>query len=203
MAELQALFDVLRPYASIIGLLSAILGFTSLLVGLVAKHIAERRQRAYDAQLAFVREQLRGLYGPLFLLSEAGDRAWKEFRRDFRPGRPMNDKDNPLTPAERHEYVRWLDTVFVPSNDKMRTIIEGNAHLFLEGKAPAVVLDLLAHFDELNVVLSKLRETNDASVFPTTMYPLAFGTYIRADYEKIVERHSRLTSGKTAALSRG
>ena len=162
--------------------------------GYIAKHLSELRVRRYDARFAFVTAQLRDLYGPLYLLSAGNDRSWIEFRRTFRPGRPMIAPDDPLSQPEKDEYLRWLETVFIPCNTKMRSVIEGNAHLFMEGKAPEFILELLAHFDELNVVLSKLKDGTDDNVFPNAAYPKDFGTYVTRDYGAVVQTHSRISA---------
>jgi hypothetical protein len=191
MDGLRAALGLLAQNAAIIGILSAIIGFW-------AKHISDRRLHTYEAKLAFAREQLRGLYGPLFLLSESNDKVWKKFREQFRADQKMFDSQNRLTEIEKSEYIRWLEVAFLPCNEKMRRIIEANAHLFIEGSAPAVVLDLLAHFDSLNVVLSKLKDGTGDNVFPSVPYPEKFASDISQDYEKVVKRHVSLTAGRDA-----
>lgn len=163
-------------------------------VGYVAKHVSDVRVRRYDARLAFITARLRDLYGPLYVLSTGNDKTWTEFRKAFRPGLPMVDPDNPLAPHEKAEYVRWLENAFIPCNDKMRRVIEGNAHLFIEGKVPEVILELLAHFDELRVVLSRLKDGTDDNVFPNAQYPKDFSTYIRRDYDIVVNTHAAMTA---------
>lgn len=188
---LKSIVDFFASHAAILGILSAIIGF-------VAKHNSDRRLSSYEARLSFVRDQLKELYGPLFLLSESNDKVWGEFRQQFRSGREMFDAANPLSVAEKAEYVRWLEVAFVPCNEKMRRTIERSAHLFIDGSAPSSVLDLLAHFDALNIILSKLKDGSDDNVFPVVIYPKDFGAHIRNDYAKVVQRHARLTSGWNA-----
>lgn len=187
MDFIYSILDLIKKSPEMFSLIGAILLATT---GYIAKYVSELRVRRYDARLAFVTAQLRDLYGPLYLLSAANDKSWTEFRKVFRPGRPMTDPNNPLTDAERSEYVRWLGNVFIPCNEKMRTVVENNAHLFVEGKAPDMILSLLVHFDELNVVLSKLKDATDDNVFPNAAYPESFSGYINRDYRLVVREHS-------------
>lgn len=157
----------------------------------IAKYIADVRLRRYEARLSFLTAQLRELYGPLYLLSTANDQSWREFCKRIRPGGGRLNEP-PLTAAEVSEYVRWLELVFVPCNDKMRRVIEGNAHLFVTGRIPEIVRTLLAHMDELNVVIKKHKDGVDSNIFPTVLYPSEFSEYVRREYEGIVRAHSDL-----------
>ena len=193
MASLDAFWEFIKQQPESFSVAGAIL---LGLIGYIAKYVSELRAKSYEARLGFVTAQLKDLYGPLYLLSGSNDKTWVEFRQRFRPNRPMFDDGNPLTPEEKHEYVRWLEVSFVPCNSKMRRVIEANAHLFIGGKVPDAVLQLLAHFDELNVVLSKLKDGTDDNVFPNLMYPKGFGDSIRNDYQTVVKNHSRMTRNR-------
>jgi hypothetical protein len=163
-------------------------------VGYALKHVSDVRVRRLDARIGFVTSQLRDLYGPLFILAETNDKSWSEFRARFRPDRPMFSESDPLNDVERGEYCRWLGTVFVPCNEKMRMVIERNAHLFEHSEPPREILQLLAHFDELNVVLSKLKDGTDSNVFPNLMYPKEFSATVRRDYHRVAKEHAQLTA---------
>jgi hypothetical protein len=160
-------------------------------ISYIAKQISDGRTKRYEARLFFVTLQLRDLYGPLFLLSEANDKTWSDFRRNFRSGQKMFDP--PLSSEEKAEYIRWVENVFAPCNEKMRRIIETGAHLFIEGEVPKVVLELVSHFDHLNVVLAKLKDGSSDNVFPTALYPKDFGTLVTRGYASVVQEHSKLT----------
>ncbi len=189
MEIIELILGVVRQSPGAFGVISALLLAT---VSFVAKHISDVRIRRYEARLQFVNSQLRDLYGPLYLLSEANNKSWLEFRRIFRPGRPMFDEDNPLTADEKSEYIRWLQTAFISCNEKIRKTIENNAHLFIEGRAPDIILTLLAHFDALNVVLSKLKDGADDNVFPSVAFPEEFSAYVKRDYDTVVRLHKSL-----------
>lgn len=193
MSALEALWEFIKQRPDAV---SIAVGVAAAIAGYIGKHISDIRARRFDARLAFVTSQLRDLYGPLYLLSGANDQTWHEFRQRFRPGRQMFDAVDPLTMEEKREYVRWLEVAFVPCNTKMRTIIEGNAHLFVGGKVPPMILQLLAHFDELGVVLSKLKDGSDDNVFPGVMYPTGFAQIIRQNYETIANNHARMTASR-------
>lgn len=191
MDTLETIWDVIRRSPEVFSVAGAILLAT---IGYIAKHVSDLRIQQYEGRLAFVTSQLRDLYGPLFLLSQSNDKTWRDFRQTFRPNRRMFDKDDPLSRHEKAEYVRWLETAFLPCNAKMRRVIENNARLFEHGRAPGVVLELLSHFDDLNVVLSKLKDGSDDNVFPSAPYPKDFAAFVERDYNSVVQSYSKLIS---------
>lgn len=195
----QDVWDLLKKSQDAFSVAGAIV---LAILGYAIKYVTDLRIRRHDAQLTFVTSQLRDLYGPLFLLSHSNDKSWQDFRSSFRPGKRMFDPDNPLSQDEQAEYVRWLETAFVPCNAKIRQVIENNAHLFEGGRAPNIVLELLSHFDELNVLLSKLKDGKGESVFPKAQYPKGFASFVLRDYNAVVSRFSRLATKRRRSLFR-
>ncbi len=191
MGTLEAIWEIIKSAPDLFGIGGAIVLAAA---GYIAKHVSDLRIRRYEERMRFATSQLRDLYGPLFMLSQSNDRTWNDFRKVFRPNRPMFDQDNPLTEEEKSEYILWLETAFGPCNRKMRETIERNAHLFEGGRAPVAVLQLLSHFSDLDVVLAKLKDGLSSNVFPRIAYPKDFADNIRSEYDVVVRRYAILAS---------
>ncbi|MCI4661361.1 MAG: hypothetical protein MRY63_05995 [Neomegalonema sp.] len=163
-------------------------------MGALFSHLSALRARRFEAQLAHVTAQCRDLYGPLFLHVEANDASWAAFRADFRPGRLLTDPADPLDAAEKAEYLRWLENVFMPRNEKMRAAIETSPHLFIGGKVPGEVLAFLTHLDDLEVVMTRLRDGSGDTAFTRRGYPSGLGPLVRTHYQQVSTELARLSA---------
>ncbi len=167
-------------------LVTIVLAFTGYFVTHV---LSTRRQRA-EARFDFVAAQLEKLYGPLFSLVEANTASWNAFRNTFRPNEPMYDR--PFTDDEKQVWAAWADNVFIPSNLKIRDVIENNAHLLVDGEMPDSFRRVLAHIESSKIVMPALAAGGLHILGEFEDWPAEFNGFVKASYEAISREHARL-----------
>jgi hypothetical protein len=148
-------------------------------------------RRTRGGRLAYVNEQLRSLYGPLYTLSHASEAAWEAFRARHRPDGGFFDSANPPTETELAEWASWMRLVFTPMNEKMVEAIVGRADL-VEGEMPASFLALIAHVEGYKVALDKW-ERGDFSEYASAMnFPGSFNAEVRATFAALKARQAAM-----------
>lgn len=140
-----------------------------------------------------VNQQLRMLYGPLYVQNIAGREAWRAFRSEVRPRKPFFNSDPPPSADELLAWRLWMTTVFQPIHDEMVNIISTNADLFDDDDLPMPIQLFLGHVAAYKVVF-KLWQTNDFSKHTSVMaYPREeLDTYLETEYQKLKARQRRL-----------
>ncbi|MGV9659161.1 hypothetical protein ACWDR5_19640 [Streptomyces koyangensis] len=115
-------------------------------------HRGEVRRSLRKERIDRVNSQLKDLYGPLLVLAETNERAWKEYRRKYFPreGSPQG----PLTESVSTQWHVWVETFFAPRAQQMREIITQRGDLIIEKEMPAVVLDFCAHAASYDALLA-------------------------------------------------
>lgn len=146
---------------------------------------------ARQVRLAFVNEQLRSLYGPLYALSQASEAAWEKFRAQCRPDGAFFSPDHPPSQVELEAWMRWMRVVFTPMNEAMVAAIVGYADL-VEGETPPVFLALIAHVEGYKVVLDKW-DRGDFSEYNSSMnFPSEFNSVVRDTFVALKARQKSL-----------
>jgi len=149
------------------------------------------RARDRRAKAAFVGEQLKHLYGPLFSLSHASESAWETFRTKYRPGRAFFDAANPPSQAELDAWVRWMRVVFTPMNARMVSVIVEHADL-VEGDMPASFLALIAHVEGYKVVADQWSQGDFSEYASPVGFPAAFNAEVRERFVQLKARQRAL-----------
>ncbi len=123
------------------------------MLGLIGAYLADRYKAARAARLARIDRQLAEYYGPLLALASASNRTWKEFRRKYRPDEQFWSADDPPTEAERTAWRLWMETVFTPTNRRIRDIITQKADLMLDDQVPEHLLTICAQVASYEAIL--------------------------------------------------
>ena len=143
--------------------------------------LTKRKER-----LERVDRQLRELYGPLYALTESGDKSWKAFR--VQVGRPTGsfwDATPPPNEQERAAWRLWMTNVLMPVNARIESVIIEHADLLEGNEMPPCLLDLLAHFAAYQAVL-KAWEAKDYSRHISVIdYPTEVNRYAKEEYLKL------------------
>jgi hypothetical protein len=106
-----------------------------------------------------VTRQLSDFYGPLFTTASASHAAWQLFRSQYRSGGSFWDKPGPgPTDEESAAWRRWMTTVFMPLNRRLRDVIVEHADLLDEDRVPELLLDVCAHVASYEAVLRRWEE---------------------------------------------
>ena len=153
---------------------------------------AQRMQTRLEARYAFVSAQLERLYGPLYAMVEANTAAWTVFRQSFRPGQPLDYAT--YDEHERAIWRTWAENVFVPSNLRMREIIEEHAHLLIEGELPPILVRLIAHIEASKLVIPLMDKEEDMrTIEQFEPWPQELRTYVHERYRQVAQEHATLT----------
>jgi hypothetical protein len=174
-------------------IITVMLAFSGYLVTYLNNiRLSQRAER-----LERVNRQLGELYGPLFALSQASDRAWQAFRRKYRPGRTYFGEGTPPNDEELKVWRLWMNTVFMPNNLRMYELLLSKSDLLIESEMPKCLLDFCAHVTAYQTVLRKW-ENNDFSEHTSLIdYPTQeLIEYIRKSYVALKAEQGKLIGKK-------
>ena len=106
-----------------------------------------------------ITRQLGDLYGPLYANASASTAAWLVFRSQYRPGGAFwSSFRSAPTEDEAAAWRRWMTTVFMPLNRRLRDAIVEHIDLLEEEVVPQVLLDVCAHVASYEAVLQRWEE---------------------------------------------
>jgi hypothetical protein len=106
-----------------------------------------------------ITRQLGDLYGPLYAITSASTAAWLVFRNQYRPGGAFwSTFGSAPTDDEAAAWRRWMTTVFMPLNRRLRDVIVEHIDLLEEEVVPQVLLDVCAHVASYEPVLQRWEE---------------------------------------------
>ncbi|MFE2290252.1 hypothetical protein [Streptomyces sp. NPDC059452] len=145
-------------------------------------HRGEVHRSLRKERIIWVSSQLKDLYGPLLVLAETNERAWKEYRRTYFPPDPEESPSGSLTESMSMRWHVWVETVFAPRAQQIREIVTARGDLIIEREMPPVVLDFCAHAATYDALLA---DWGTASVNDSTLirHPgSAFLSYVRESY---------------------
>ena len=184
-----------------IEMVSLIITVALAFIGYLVTYLNNIRLSQRAERLARVNRQLGDLYGPLFALSQASNRAWLAFRTVYRPDIAFFGEGAPPTKEELKAWRLWMKTVFMPNNSKMYELVLSKSDLLIESEMPACLLDLCAHVTAYETVL-KRWEDNDFSEHTSLIdYPTEeIITYTQRSFEMLKAEQAKLI-GKKSQLS--
>ncbi|MCW8217337.1 hypothetical protein [Streptomyces griseolus] len=145
-------------------------------------HRGEVRRSLRKERINWVSSQLKDLYGPLLVLAETNERAWREYRRAYFPPDPVEPPEGSLTESVSMRWHAWVKTVFAPRAQQIREIVTARGDLIIEREMPAVVLDFCAHAATYDALLA---DWGTAAVNDSTLirHPgSSFLSYVRESY---------------------
>lgn len=164
--------------------------------GYGATYLTNLRLARRKDHLDRVNRQLSELYGPLYALSEAADRAWRKFVARYGSvwAAPVR-----ATPEQAAVWRLWMATVFMPLNRQMVETVVSHADLLREDTIPECLKELCAHVACYEPIVSRWQEEGFASVdvddhvsiagdFPRT----ALDIYLRGSFESLKLEQGRL-----------
>lgn len=161
-------------------------------IGFLVNHASGVRRHQLEARFRFVSAQLERLYGPLYALVQSNTASYKAFRQTFRPNAPLFDRTKPFNEDERAVWRTWAENVFIPSNLKIRDVIEQNAHLIIDGQMPPVFEAVLAHIESSKIVLPALANGDLTALDGFPNWPSEFNDFVAQCYALVVKEHDRL-----------
>lgn len=153
------------------------------------KRIERNRNR-----LERINRQLDNFYGPILAIVQANEMAWRSFTSHFLNGEKFYKKDNNPTRKELLIFYHWMDTVFMPNNEKLYKIIVEETSLLEDNEIPPPFLKLLAHYLEYKLYLDQMKESRKIeAVVVDTSYPgKELLCYCSASFAKLKAKQSKL-----------
>ena len=144
--------------------------------GYLAAYLNNLRLEQRKEQLDHIERQLRDVYGPLYAISTAGEKAYESFRSIYRPGVPFwdapeSDLSRVTTAEEVAAFHLWVKEVFMPLNRKLVQAIVNHSELLEEPEIPQCLLNLLAHVSAHEGIIKEWEQGNHSHHTPQLRYP--------------------------------
>jgi hypothetical protein len=163
---------------------SLIITVSLAFIGYFVTYVNNIRLSQRKERLERVNRQLGELYGPLFALTQASDRAWRAFRNKYRPSGAFFNEVSPPTDEELKIWRLWMSTVFMPNNLQMYQLILSKSDLLIEPEMPDCLLDLCAHVTAYQTVLEKWKNNDFSEHISLIGYPYPdLNQYARKSFE--------------------
>ncbi len=161
----------------------------AIIAGLVGFFLNVRESKITHKRterLNYINEQIKYLYGPLFLHVRAGYEI-NEYLEDKFGRKPIDE----LSEFELKEWRLWANEVFIPLNTKQEDLLLKNAHLLVENEVPKCVVELITHTSEMKVLSEKWKKEDIAQNF-SHPYPQSLKGYCEATYLALKEEQKKL-----------
>lgn len=167
----------------------------SVLVAVLAGLFTYRNNRSLklrEDQLTRVNDQLEHLYGPLYALSQASEKAFRTFQ-DRHPHGSVYTVGAALTHEQREVWIQWMRTVFMPINRRSYEVIVSKAHLLDGDTMPQCLLDLCAHVAGYEAVVDRWERGDTAEIGSLLDHPGApYVHYVSNTFAGLKQRQQRL-----------
>jgi len=161
--------------------------------GYAFKYFHDRAVTRRKDRLDRINLQLRHLYGPLYSIRQASERAWMGFRQKYRPGKSFFRSSPPPSEEELVAWRLWMAEVFMPLNLQMEKIIVDNGDLIIENEMPGCLLELCAHVDAYKVVVKKWTLSDFSEHIGLSPFPRGeFAAYVDTSYANLKKEQAYL-----------
>jgi hypothetical protein len=141
----------------------------------------------WKEQLNLINERMSKFYGPLYVSSDAGTKAFEALQL-----RLFSGESDILSPAQQEEWRIWVKEVFMPLNIAREEIILQNAYLIREEETPECLLTFMAHVSSYKGLLKKWEVGDFSEQFPIIRFPKELDTYARTSYHELKNEQLRL-----------
>ncbi|CAG4911675.1 hypothetical protein [Paraburkholderia saeva] len=189
------------------GYRSALIATVLALIPAIATYVATSIDKVRSAKLEYVNKQIEHLYGPLYALTQADDKAWHQFIKTFSSidRRYFFDTRNPPTIEQTDAWRVWMKTVFQPLNVKMEDAIVGNSQLVIGDKLSPVFQDLITQTEAYKAVIGSWKDADradktkylspESNTVLALNYPIGIIECVRVGYDQLKLRQQRLEDG--------
>lgn len=129
-------------------------------------------------KLELVTKRISEFYGPLYVSTQTGEKALLSLLRKLGKESVF---DKP-TEKDLIEWRIWVESVFMPINNRIEHLIVEKAYLIQEQEIPTCLLDFIAHYSGLKAVVKKwengdLSENQSVVNFPSEIQKYAANSY--------------------------
>ena len=150
-------------------------------------------------RLQLISRQISEFYGPLFVLTQTGERSYKallyklggEKRRSV-----FRDPTFEVSEEDIAEWRIWVREVFMPNNLAIEKLIVEKAYLLREEKVPECLLDFITHVSGYKAVLAKWAEGDFSENLSIVDFPKELREYTQRSYSELKKEQLQLINGQ-------
>lgn len=194
---LKAIFYIILSYAQTIltkmqpQITALIITVTLAFVGYFATYITNLILARRKERLDFINKAINDFYGPLYVVTHAGDTAYNAFVTKLGKANDPN-LEKPLTSEEFAEWRIWIINVFMPMNEWLEKLLLGNAYLVQERDMPECILLFITHVSAYKTVIKKWESGDYSEHFSVIDYPEELLDYAAKAYRSLKDEQLRL-----------
>jgi hypothetical protein len=154
-------------------------------------HRNSRRTARGRKRLELVNRRINELYGPLYLVTSAGEivRGVMASKLGGGDGSKLN---RPQSEEEYDELRLWVKNVLSPLYERCERLLLDNSALMVEREVPEPLLQLIAHVSAYKVVVEKWADDNFSEWDAAVDYPAALREYATKTYLALKDEQLRL-----------
>jgi hypothetical protein len=166
--------------------ISLIITIILAFVGYIVTYLNNLAMTRRAERLHLITSQINELYGPMYVITQTGSTLLKALRARARSqGRTFVDDDSPTSAEEISEWRIWLETVFMPMNERLEEIIIQKSHLIREYEMPRCLQDFMAHHAGYKALLTKWKMGDFSESTSIISFPNEISEYAKNSYQKL------------------
>ena len=187
--------NLLKDYSQLLAIAMTIfLAF----VGYIFTYFNNLRIAKRKDKLDYINRQLNEFYGPLYVLIESGEIAFKALQKlTVDMGGNRLSFDAPKHKNCISQWEIWLKNVFVPNNILLEKIIVEKSYLIIEKEMPECLKIFIVHNAGYKVLLKNWELENYGNSTSIIDFPREIKDYAISSYKILKEKQAKLI-GKTS-----
>ncbi|MCF0069764.1 hypothetical protein LZD49_04725 [Dyadobacter sp. CY261] len=162
-------------------------------VGFFIKYFYDLELVKRKDRLDRVNKQLGDCYGPLYALLKSNDQAWISLKHRL----AITDNKFDIatsTEAERKVWKHYMQTIYIPTNDKIYDILVSKSDLLKEEDIPDCLLQLITHIVAYKVVAKGWEVGEGDENVEIVPFPLNAREHVYQEFGNLKKEQSGLLS---------
>lgn len=157
--------------------------------------------KIYDARLAHLDQQIKHLYGPVYANLTSSAAVWEAFRRKYWPDRPTYFDGN-QTEKDEELWRAWIQAVFLPIHQEVKSAILSNVDLFRGNEIPPVATELLAHIHAYEAINLRWERGDYTEHVYATSFPIEALPHFKRELEALLKEREVLRGERPQRTAR-
>jgi hypothetical protein len=178
-----------------IGLETISLIITILLafIGYIVTYLNNLSMTRRAERLHLITTQINEFYGPLYVITQTSARLLKALKEKARSeGRTFVDDDAPKSVDDVSDWRVWLETVFIPMNERLEDIIIQKSHLIREQEMPSCLQNFVAHNAGYKALVMKWKLGDFSEAISLIPYPNEISEYAKNAYQELKQEQLKI-----------
>ena len=176
--------------------IAALIAASVTAIGWLVTHILTRRseeqRRRTEVQLKFVERQIEELYGPLAFLLHEGRRTFEDLL-DALGRQYVFEGDDPLPEHELKTWLYWVETEFLPRNERIKSLLMSKTHLVDGPVFPESYIAFLDHANSWAINHRRWKEQRVKYSWHSKInWPTEFEREALDAFKRLNAKHSKL-----------